>query len=69
MFGNNVKKLRSKKRWTQQKLAEEAKMSYSIVCKIEQNLSIEPTIQSAIKLADAFNVSMDVLIGRKFPKM
>ncbi|MBD3272463.1 MAG: helix-turn-helix domain-containing protein [Elusimicrobia bacterium] len=68
MFGKRVKELRIKKGWSQQKLAEEAKMSYSLICKLEQDIAKEPTIQTAISLADTFNISLDSLVGRKFPK-
>ena len=68
MLEKNIKNLRLKKGWTQQKLAEAAGVSYVTITKIEQGRSKEPTIQSMIKLADALDVSLDALVGRIFPK-
>ena len=68
MFGKNIKNLRAKKGWTQQKLAEVAGMSYVTITKIEQGRAKEPTIQSMVKLADALGVSLDALVGRRIPR-
>ncbi len=64
-IAENIKKLRKKKGWTQQKLATLSKLSYNAVIKIEQKRSLEPTIQSIEKLATAFEISIDELIGRE----
>lgn len=65
MLSKKIKELRKKAGWSQQKLAEETGLSYSVVTKIEQGTAKQPTIQTIIKLADAFGVSLDVLVGRK----
>ena len=48
-----------------QKLAEKAGLSYNVITKIEQGAAKNPNIQTMIKLADAFKISLDDLIGRK----
>ena len=68
MIGNNIKKIRNLKKLTQKEVAKRAGMYWTMYCKIEQNVSKEPTIQSIEKIADALETSIDNLIGRKFPK-
>jgi transcriptional regulator with XRE-family HTH domain len=58
-----LKMLRKEKGWSQQKLAEKAKLSYNAITKIEQGCAIYPTIQTIVKIADAFEVGIDELIG------
>ncbi len=65
MLNKNLKDLRKKKNWSQQKLAEKAGLSYNAVTKIEQGAATHPTIQTIMKIADAFEVSIDELVGRK----
>ncbi|MBL7131730.1 MAG: helix-turn-helix transcriptional regulator [Candidatus Omnitrophica bacterium] len=65
MLAQRIKTLRKKAGWSQQKLAEKAGLSYNAITKIEQGAAKRPTIQTMIKLADAFQVSIDDLIGRK----
>ena len=65
MLANKIKELRKKSGWSQQKLAEEAGVSYNTVTKIEQGAATMPTIQTMIKIADAFGISLDALVGRK----
>lgn len=64
MFGKRLKELRKKAGWSQQKLAEKAGLSYNVITKVEQGAAKNPNIQTMIKLADAFNVSIDELVGR-----
>ena len=65
MLTNKVKELRRKAGWSQQKLAEYSKLSYNMITKIEQGAAKYPTIQTVIKIADAFNISLDELVGRR----
>ena len=65
MLSKKIKDLRKKAGWSQQRLAEETGLSYSVVTKIEQGMAKQPTIQTMIKIADAFGVSLDELVGRK----
>jgi len=65
MFDKKLKQLRKKAGWSQQKLAEKAGLSYNVITKIEQGAAKNPNIQTMIKLANAFQVTLDDLIGRK----
>jgi transcriptional regulator with XRE-family HTH domain len=65
MFGKRLKELRKKAGWSQQKLAEKASLSYNVITKVEQGAAKNPNIKTMIKLADAFEISLDELIGRK----
>ncbi|MFC1566830.1 helix-turn-helix domain-containing protein [bacterium] len=65
MLSNQLRKYRKKNSMSQQKLAEKAKISYNVVTKIEQGAAKSPTIQTISKIADAFNVSIDELVGKK----
>ena len=64
MLAKRIKELRKKSGWSQQKLAEKAGVSYNTVTKIEQGAATMPTIQTMIKIADAFGISLDELVGR-----
>ena len=64
MLAHRLKELRKKSGWSQQKLAEKAGVSYNTVTKIEQGAATMPTIQTMIKIADAFGISLDELVGR-----
>jgi transcriptional regulator with XRE-family HTH domain len=65
MIAKRLKELRKKAGWSQQKLAEEAGLSYNTITKIEQGAATKPTIQTMIKIADALKISIDELVGRK----
>jgi len=64
MLAKRLKELRKKSGWSQQKLAEKAGLSYNTITKIEQGAATKPIIQTMIKIADAFKISLDELIGR-----
>lgn len=57
--------IRKRKGWTQEKLARISNISYNTLIKIERNGIENPKIETVIKLADALNVSIDEIIGRK----
>ena len=59
----NLKKLRNKKGWSQEKLAREAGISYQTLIKIEQGRIQNPKLETLIKLAKALGVSLDKLVG------
>ena len=65
MLAKRLKELRKKAGWSQQKLAEKAGLSYNAITKIEQGAAKQPTIQTMIKIADAFGVTLDEVVGRK----
>ena len=64
MLSRKIKELRKKAGWSQQKLAEKAGLSYNTITKIEQGVATMPTIQTMIKIADAFGITLDELVGR-----
>ena len=59
----NLKKLRNKKGWSQERLAREAGISYHTLIKIEQDRIKNPKLETLIKLAKALGVSIDRLVG------
>ena len=59
----NLKKIRNKKSWSQERLAREAGISYHTLIKIEQDRIKNPKLETLIKLAKALGVSIDKLIG------
>jgi len=65
MIEQRLRQLRKKAGWSQQKLAEKAGLSYNVITKIEQGVAKRPTIQTMMKLADAFQISLDELVGRR----
>lgn len=65
MLSERLKELRKEKGWSQQKLAEKTRLSFNAVTKIEQGLAKHPTLKTLLKLADAFQISLDELVGRK----
>ncbi len=64
MLAKNVKKLRRQKKLSQEKLARLADISYNTVVKIEAGKADNPTFYTLTKLADAFGISIDELVGR-----
>jgi transcriptional regulator with XRE-family HTH domain len=61
-IAENLKRLRKEKGWSQQELAEKAKLSYNAITKIEQGCSMHPSITTIIKIADAFEVGIEKII-------
>lgn len=68
MLAENIKKMRKKKGLTQEKLARLADISNNTLVKIEMGMAKESTITTIIKIADALNVSLDELVGRRIKK-
>jgi len=65
MLAKNVKKLRNNKKLSQDKLARLADVTYNTLVKIESGANKNPTLGTLTKLADALDVSIDELVGRK----
>jgi len=59
----NLKRLRNKKGWSQERLAREAGISYQTLIKIEQDRIKNPKLETLIKLSRALGVSINRLIG------
>ena len=68
MLSKRVKELRKQKGWTQQKLAEKTELAFNTITKIEQGLAEHPNLKTLLKLADAFEITLDSLVGRKSNK-
>lgn len=60
-----IKKLRKQKKLSQDKFARLADIPYNTLIKIESGRSDNPTFETLIKLANALEVSLDALAGRK----
>ena len=65
MLSNNIKKLRTQKKLSQDKLARLADMPYNTLVKLESGKSKNPTFETLSKLADTLEVSIDKLTGRR----
>ena len=65
MLAKRLKECRKIKGWTQQKLAEKTSLSFNTITKIEQGIGNSPPLKTLIKLADALDVGLDDLAGRK----
>jgi transcriptional regulator with XRE-family HTH domain len=65
MLADNIKRIRKKNGFTQEKLARLANISNNTLVKIEMGMAKEPTITTIQKLADALDISIDELVGRK----
>ena len=65
MYLKNMVMIRKQKGWSQERLAQEAGISYSTLIKLERNGIKNPKIETVIKLADALEVSLDELVGRE----
>ncbi|MCM8762804.1 MAG: helix-turn-helix transcriptional regulator [Candidatus Omnitrophica bacterium] len=65
MLAENLKKLRKRKKLSQEKLARLVDISYNTISKIESGKAKNPTFETLSKLADVFEVSIDELAGRK----
>ncbi|OGW71345.1 MAG: hypothetical protein A2047_00030 [Omnitrophica bacterium GWA2_41_15] len=64
-LAKRVKELRNKFKITQDKLARKADIPFSTLAKIESGYTPNPSMETLIKIADAFEVGLDELIGRK----
>ena len=58
----NLKQLRKKKNWTQEKLAQKSGISFHTLIKIERGDIRTPRLGTLIKIAKALGVSLDDLI-------
>src|SRR5690625_37346 len=61
-ISHNIKFFREQNKWTQKELAEQLKVSRSVIAKWENNHVI-PDISSLLKLSTIFNISLDHLVG------
>lgn len=61
-FGDNLRKYRKEKKLTQEKLADLLNVSFQTVSKWEKKKT-EPNIDTLIKIASIFNITLDELVG------
>jgi transcriptional regulator with XRE-family HTH domain len=61
-IGNKIIELRKKKNWSQEDLAKVIVSSRIMIGKYERNINT-PSIEVILKMAKAFNVSVDFLLG------
>jgi len=59
-----IKKFRSKLNISQDKLAKKANIPFCTLVKIEAGHTPNPSMEILIKIADAFEIGLDELVGR-----
>lgn len=65
-IGERVHRIRKQKGWSMHQLAERVGTTHSYISQLEHD-RIRPGIDLVIRLADAFGVSIDYLVGRVEP--
>jgi len=65
MLSANIKKLRKRKKLSQDQLSRVANIPYNTLVKIESGKSSNPTFENLLKIANALDISMDDLVGRR----
>lgn len=63
MHLKNLANIRRQKGWSQERLAQEAGISYNTLIKIERNGIKNPKIETVIRLAAALGIGIDGLVG------
>jgi len=61
-FGKQLKELRKKKKFTQEKLAQLADINYKYIQRLEGKSPSSPTLNVLEKLAKTFNVPLSKLV-------
>jgi len=64
-LAKRIKELRQKYKITQDKLSKKADIPYSTLAKLESGYTPNPSMETLIKIADAFGIGLDELTGRK----
>ena len=62
--GKIIKEFRSKLSMSQDQLAKKADIPFSTLVKVEAGYTRNPSMETLIKIADAFGISIDELVGR-----
>ena len=65
MYGSALKQRRIENKLTQEQLAKETGITQAAISRWEDDLRV-PNIESCIKLADFYGISLDELVGRDF---
>lgn len=64
-LSKRIKELRRKFKVTQDKLSKKADIPFSTLAKLEAGYITNPSMATLIKIADAFGVCIDELLGRR----
>ena len=64
-LSKRIKELRSKSKISQDQLSKKANIPFSTLVKIEAGYTPNPSMETLIKIADAFGIGLDELLGRK----
>jgi transcriptional regulator with XRE-family HTH domain len=67
IVSKNIKKLREKTGLSQDQTARKANMPLSTYVKVENGVTPNPSIQTLLNIAEALEISLDELVGRKPP--
>ena len=67
IISKNIKKLRDKTGLSQDQTARKANMPLSTYLKVENGVTPNPSIQTLLNIAEALEISLDELVGRKPP--
>jgi len=62
-LGKRIKELRNKYKITQDKLSKKADIPFSTLAKIEAGYTPNPSMETLIRIARAFSIGLDELIG------
>jgi len=65
ILAKNVKKYRIDRSLSQDQMARKADMPYSTYLKIESGITTNPSLQTLVNIAEALEISLDELVGRK----
>jgi len=63
-LSKRIKELRAKNKLSQDQLSKRANLPFSTLAKIESGYTPNPSMETLIKIADAFGVGIDDLLGR-----
>ena len=64
IIGKNIKKYRTQRSFSQDKLSKKAGVAYNTIIKIESGVIQNPTVETAQKIANALSVSIDDLMKK-----
>ena len=64
-ISKRIKELRSQAKLSQDKLSKKADIPFSTLVKIESGYTPNPSMETLVKIADAFGVGLDELLGRR----
>ncbi len=62
-IGDKIKQLRNKQGLTQDELARKSELPYTTLTKIETNVITKPSIQTVMKIANGFGITIDNMLS------